>query len=301
MNINPTFVFQRARNMEVGKYNTLKVLRATSVGMYLGDEEGNDVLLPHKYIPEDIEMGADIKVFIYRDSEDRLIATTLTPAILLNQFAVLEVVATSPIGAFLDMGLEKDLFVPFREQNHKLQKGQWTPVFLYLDEQTDRLVASVKVNKFFKNLESIDLEVGQKVDLLVFEKTDLGYNVIINNLYKGLVYENEIFQRLAWGDITQGYIKTIREDGKIDVSLQPIGFLQARDEHSKTILEKLQSNNGKLEVSDSSDPILIQEQLNMSKKAFKKAIGGLYKDGLIKISEGAIELVPESEKLATKS
>lgn len=282
---------QKRRKMEVGKYNTLTVLRATSVGMYLGDEEGNDVLLPHKYIPETIEMGQNIEVFIYRDSEDRLIATTLTPSLLLNQFAVLEVVATSSIGAFLDWGLEKDLFVPFKEQNHKLQKGQWVPVHLYLDEQTDRLVASAKVNKYFKNQEITDLEEGQKVDLLVFEKTDLGYNVIINHKYKGLVYENEIFRRLAWGDITEGFIKAIREDGKIDVSLQPIGFLLARDENSKIILEKLQSSAGILHLSDASDPIEIQEQLSMSKKAFKKAIGGLYKEGVIKISEQAIELV----------
>lgn len=277
--------------MEVGKYNTLQVLRATSVGLYLGDAEGNDVLLPHKYIPESIEMGQELEVFIYRDSEDRLIATTLTPAILRDQFAILEVVATSSIGAFLDWGLEKDLFVPFKEQNHKLQTGQWVPVYLYLDEETDRLVASAKINKFFRNQESIELEENQKVDLLVFEKTDLGYNVIVNNLYKGLIYENEIFRRLAWGDQTTGYIKNIREDGKIDISLQPLGFLNARDENSKIILEKLGENGGILHLSDSSDPMDIQEQLGMSKKAFKKAIGGLYRDGLVTISEAAVERV----------
>lgn len=277
--------------MEVGKYNTLQVLRATSVGLYLGDAEGNDVLLPHKYIPENIEMGQDIEVFIYRDSEDRLIATTLTPAILRDQFAILEVVATSSIGAFLDWGLEKDLFVPFKEQNHKLQNGQWVPVYLYLDEETDRLVASAKINKFFQNQQSIELEENQKVEVLVFEKTDLGYNVIINNRYKGLIYENEIFRRLAWGDQTTAYIKTIREDGKIDVSLQPLGFLNARDENSRIILEKLRDNGGVLHLSDSSDPMDIQEQLGMSKKAFKKAIGGLYRDGLLTISEASIEAV----------
>ncbi len=278
--------------MEVGKYNTLRVLRATSVGLYLGDTEENDVLLPHKYIPENIEMGQELEVFIYRDSEDRLIATTLTPAIYLNQFAILEVVATSPIGAFLDWGLEKDLFVPFKEQQHKLQQGQWVPVYLYLDEETDRLVASAKIHKFFRNQESIDLEENQKVDLLVFEKTDMGYNVIINHLYKGLVYENEIFRRLAWGDQTTGYIKQIREDGKIDVSLQPLGFRPARDENSRIILEKLGENGGILHLSDSSDPLEIQEQLGMSKKAFKKAIGGLYREGRITLSEAFIEIKP---------
>lgn len=277
--------------MKVGEYNKLKVLRATSVGLYLGDEEDNDVLLPHKYIPESFEIGQDMEVFIYRDSEDRLIATTLTPKVLLYQFAILEVVATSSIGAFVDWGLEKDLLVPFREQNHKLATGQWTPIYLYLDKETDRLVASAKVNKFFQNEEEVTLEVGEKVTILVFEKTDLGYNVIINNTFKGLIYENEIFGRLAWGDETTAYIKKIREDGKIDVSLQPVGFKQARDKNTKKILEKLTENSGVLNLSDSSDPIDIMNQLGMSKKAFKKAIGGLYKDGTIKIDKEFISLV----------
>ncbi|MFS0491520.1 S1 RNA-binding domain-containing protein [Leadbetterella byssophila] len=277
--------------MEVGKYNVLTVLRATSVGIYLGDDEGNDVLLPHKYVPEEIEMGQEINVFVYRDSEDRIIATTLQPAIQLNQFAILEVVATSSIGAFLDWGLEKDLFVPFKEQNHKLQTGQWVPVFLYLDEETDRLVASAKINKYFQNDQISDLEPQQKVEVLVYEKTDLGYNVIIDNKYKGLIYENEIFRRLAWGDQTTAYIKNIREDGKIDVSLQPLGFLQARDENTQIILDKLSQNGGKLGLTDHSDPIDIQEHLNMSKKAFKKAIGGLYKEGKIRLDEDGISLV----------
>lgn len=278
--------------MEVGKYNVLTVLRATSVGLYLGDAEGNDVLLPHKYIPDTISMGQELEVFIYRDSEDRLIATTLTPAIFLNQFAILEVVATSSIGAFLDWGLEKDLFVPFKEQNHKLQTGQWVPVYLYLDEETDRLVASAKINKFFQNDETIELEENQKVEVLVYEKTDLGYNVVINNRYKGLIYENEIFRRLAWGDQTTAYIKTLREDGKIDVSLQPIGFLQARDENTQTILDALKEKQGKLSLTDHSDPLEIQEVLSMSKKAFKKAIGGLYREGVITLHEDHIALTP---------
>ncbi|HLO43052.1 MAG TPA: S1-like domain-containing RNA-binding protein [Leadbetterella sp.] len=276
--------------MEVGKYNTLQILRGTSVGMYLGDEEGNDVLLPHKYIPENTQIGESIEVFIYRDSEDRLIATTLKPLILLNQFAILEVVAATQFGAFLDWGLEKDLFVPFKEQNHKLQKGQWVPVYLYLDEQTDRLVASAKINKYFKNLDGVDLDEGQEVDLLVFEKTELGHNVVINNLYKGLVYENETFRRLAWGDTTKGYVKLIREEGKIDISLQPLGFLKTLEPNQKTILEKLEASGGVLNLSDSSDPIEIQEVLEMSKKSFKKAIGVLYKDKKILINKDSIVL-----------
>ena len=276
--------------MEVGKYNTLQILRGTSVGMYLGDEEGNDVLLPHKYIPENAQIGENIEVFIYRDSEDRLIATTLKPLILLNQFAILEVVAATQFGAFLDWGLEKDLFVPFKEQNHKLQKGQYVPVYLYLDEQTDRVVASAKVHKYFKNLDGVDLDEGQEVDLLVFEKTELGHNVVVNNLYKGLVYENETFRRLAWGDTTKGYVKLIRDEGKIDISLQPLGFLKTLEPNQKAILDKLQQSGGTLNLSDNSDPIEIQEVLEMSKKAFKKAIGVLYKDKKILIKDDSIVL-----------
>jgi uncharacterized protein len=276
--------------MEVGKYNTLQILRGTSVGMYLGDEEGNDVLLPHKYIPENAQIGENIEVFIYRDSEDRLIATTLKPSILLNQFAILEVVAATQFGAFLDWGLEKDLFVPFKEQNHKLQKGQYVPVYLYLDEQTDRVVASAKVHKYFKNLDGVDLDEGQEVDLLVFEKTELGHNVVVNNLYKGLVYENETFRRLAWGDTTKGYVKLIRDEGKIDISLQPLGFLKTLEPNQKAILDKLQQSGGTLNLSDNSDPIEIQEVLEMSKKAFKKAIGVLYKDKKILIKSDSIVL-----------
>jgi predicted RNA-binding protein (virulence factor B family) len=277
--------------MRVGEYNILTILRGTSVGMYLGDAEGNDVLLPHKYIPENAEIGQEIEVFIYRDSEDRIIATTLKPALTLNQFAVLEVAATSPIGAFLDWGLEKDLFVPFREQNHKLQKGQWVVIFLYLDPETDRLVGSAKINKFFKNEEGISLKVGDEVDLLVFDKTDLGHNVIINHLYKGLVYENETFRRLAWGDSTKGYIKNIREDLRIDVSLQPIGFKNTLEPNSKAILDKLQQTGGVLYLSDNSDPIEIMEMLEMSKKSFKKAVGVLYKEKRIKIDTDKISLL----------
>lgn len=276
--------------MEVGKYNTLQILRGTSVGMYLGDDEGNDVLLPHKYIPENAQIGEKIEVFIYRDSEDRLIATTLKPLILLNQFAILEVVAATQFGAFLDWGLEKDLFVPFKEQNHKLQKGQYVPVYLYLDEQTDRVVASAKVHKYFKNLDGVDLDEGQEVDLLVFEKTELGHNVVVNNLYKGLVYENETFRRLAWGDTTKGYVKLIRDEGKIDISLQPLGFLKTLEPNQKAILDKLQQSGGTLNLSDNSDPIEIQEVLEMSKKAFKKAIGVLYKDKKIIIKSDSIVL-----------
>ncbi|MGL4630341.1 MAG: CvfB family protein [Leadbetterella sp.] len=277
--------------MNVGQINKLKILRGTSVGMYLSDEEGNDVLLPHKYIPDDAVVGKEIDVFIYRDSEDRLIATNLDPLIKVGEFAVLEVVATSKFGAFLDWGLEKDLFVPFKEQNHKLQEGQYVPVYMYLDEQTDRLVASAKVNKYFKNLENIDLEEGQKVSGLVFEKTDLGYNIVINHAYKGLLYQNEIFKSFAWGDTIEAYVKKIREDGKIDLSLTPLRLVENLEKDALFIIEKLKANEGKLMLTDSSDPLEIMDHLQMSKKAFKRALGTLYKTQKVKINENDIELI----------
>jgi uncharacterized protein len=275
--------------LRLGEYNKLKVLRGTSVGFYLGDDEGNDVLLPHKYIPLESNVGDELEVFLYKDSEDRIIATTLKPAIQLHQFACLNVKDVTQVGAFLDWGLEKDLFVPFREQNQKLKAGDYTIVYLYLDEQTDRLVASCKVDKFFQK-ENIDLETGQEVDLLVMNKTDLGFNVVVNNTYRGLVYENEIFKMLAWGDETKGYVKLVREDGKIDISLKKLGY-DAIEPAEQQILDQLKAAGGSLQLNDKSDPIDIQTQLQMSKKVFKKAIGGLYRQKLIVIEDGGIKLV----------
>lgn len=275
--------------LKTGEWNTLKILRGTSVGFYLGDDEDNDVLLPHKYIPENAEVGQDIEVFLYRDSEDRIIATTLKPLIELNTFACLEVTAVSRFGAFLDWGLEKELLVPFKEQHQKLKVGDWAIAYLYLDEQTDRLVASVKVNKFLET-EQIDLEDGQGVEVLVYEKSDLGYNVIVNNQYRGLIYENEIFQRLAWGDLVQAFVKKIREDGKIDISLRPLGYENAIEPDAQRVLDMLKAAEGKLPFSDKSDPVEIQSYFEMSKKAFKKALGNLYKQKLIELGDGEIRL-----------
>lgn len=275
--------------LNLGVKNTLRVLRGTSVGMYLGDEEGNDVLLPKKYIPDDLIVGDDIEVFIYKDSEDRVIATTLEPKVKLNEFAYLQVMAVTGIGAFLEWGLEKDLFVPFKEQNRKLATGDWTAVYVYLDEETERLVGSCKVNKFFEK-ENIDLNVGDEVELFVFEETNMGMNVVINNKYKGLVYENEIFQRIKLGSYTKGYIKNIREDNRIDVSLQKQGYANI-EPNAEKIMEKLKANNGFLDITDKSDANYVMYQLEMSKKTFKKAIGGLYKQRLIRIEDDGIHLV----------
>ncbi|MFT6881085.1 MAG: putative RNA-binding protein (virulence factor B family) [Psychromonas sp.] len=276
--------------LNVGQQNILKVLRGTSVGFYLADDENNDVLLPHKYIPEGLSVGDDIDVFLYRDSEDRIIATTIEPLIKLNQFACLQVSAATGIGAFLNWGLEKDLFVPFREQNQKLREGDYTVIYLYLDKDTDRLVGSCRLNRHFE-FEDIELKEGEQVDLLILDKTDLGFNVAVNHKYRGLIYENEIFQRIAWGDSTKGFVKAVREDGKIDISLQKQGYENINEPNARKVLETLQANGGELVLSDKSDSSEIQGTLEMSKKAFKRAIGSLYKQKLITIELEGIKLV----------
>jgi predicted RNA-binding protein (virulence factor B family) len=274
--------------IEIGKYNLLNVLRHTSIGLYLGDNEGNDILLPNKYVPDNISVGDEIKVFVYKDSEDRIIATTLQPKITLHEFALLEVVMVNEFGAFLDWGLEKHLFVPFKEQAKKMEEGRFYIVFLYVDEKTDRLVASAKLNKFLSN-EELTVEEGQEVDILIGESTDLGINVIINGLHKGLVYHNELFTKVRLGETVKGYIKKIREDNKIDVGLQKQGYENV-EPNAEKILEKLKSNKGFLALTDNSSPEEILDQLEMSKKTFKKAIGLLYRNEVIRLEDKGIRL-----------
>ncbi len=273
--------------IELGKINTLEVLREVSFGLYLG-KDGDEVLLPIKYEKEEFELGDWIDVFVYLDNEGRAISTTLTPKIVLNHFAVLQVNQTTSFGAFFNMGIEKDLFVPFKEQQQKVQPGELHLVYMYLDDKTERLVGSTKTHKFF-NFDQVDLELNQEVSLLVYEKNPMGYAVVVENQYKGMIFESDIFKPLVIGSQTTGYVKHIREDHKIDLSLQKIGFDSIED-HAQTILEALKQSNGVLPFNDKSDPELIKEQLNMSKKAFKKAIGILYKKRLIVIMDQDIRL-----------
>jgi len=275
--------------IEIGNYNTLKVLRETSVGAFLGDDEGHEVLLPGKYVPTEISVDSEIEVFVYRDSEDRLVSTTLKPKIMLHQFAVLQAVMVNQIGAFLDWGLEKNLFVPFREQGTKMLKGRWYMVYLYLDEQTDRLVASSKINRFLNN-EQLTVKEGDEVDVMIWETTDLGVNVIINNLHKGLVYHNEFFAQVSPGDIRKGYISKIRDDNKIDVQLQMPGVGNIEPSAAR-ILEILKAKDGFLPLTDNSEPEEIARILEMSKKTFKKAIGSLYKQKIIMIEKNGIRFI----------
>lgn len=275
--------------INTGKYNHLRISRRTTHGAYLFDDEGNEVLLPNKYIPEDCKDGDTIEVFVYKDSEDRIVATTLKPKAVLGDFAFLKVKTVTQHGAFLDWGLEKDLFVHRNEQKSEMRQGQAYIVYLYLDEFTQRIAATEKIGKYIQN-QDLDVDVGDEVNILVFSKTELGFNVIINNRFKGLLYNNEIFRDIQVGDRLSAWVKNIREDDKIDVSLQKQG-VENIEINARRVLEVLKQNNGMLELSDNSDPQKIYSLLGMSKKTFKKAIGSLYKWHLIEIGKDNISLV----------
>lgn len=278
--------------IEIGKYNTLTIDRDTQVGLFLTDGK-DDVLLPNKYVPKVFEIGQEITVFVYLDHEERPVATTLEPYVLLNEFALLRVNYINNVGAFMDWGMEKDILVPFKEQARPMEKGKRYLVYLYMDEKTNRLVASSKTNQFLNN-ENITVEVGEEVDLIVSHITDLGINVIINEQHKGLVYKDEVYdERIRTGDRTHGFIKTIRPDGKIDVSLQKLGF-ENIEPNAEKILDELRANRGFLRLNDNSHPEDIKTVLKMSKKTFKKAVGTLYKQKLIEIKEDGIYLVKEN-------
>tara|TARA_R110002051_G_scaffold13808_4_gene45620 strand:- start:56456 stop:57292 length:837 start_codon:yes stop_codon:yes gene_type:complete len=274
--------------IELGRINNLEILRDTSVGLFLGDEEGNDVLLPNKYVPTTYEIGDNIKVFCYLDYDERPVATTLEPDIMLGEFRLLQVAEVNEFGAFMQWGLEKHLLVPFREQRVKMKEGQWYVVHCYLDERSGRLVASNKLDKFLSN-ESIDLKEWEQVDLVVTRQTDLGWEVIVNERHKGLVYFNEVFKPINIGDVIPGCIKTIRKDNKLDISLQPLGA-KVLEPAAKKIYEVLVESGGFLGLHDKSSPEEIRDVFQMSKKTFKKGLGTLYKERKIKIEPDGISL-----------
>ncbi len=274
--------------LQIGVYHTLKIDRETKVGLFLVNETDH-VLLPNKYVPNDFTIGDDMTVFVYLDHEERPVATTIKPLITLNSFAVLKVNYINKFGAFLNWGMEKDLFVPFKEQARPMEKDKRYIVTMYLDKQTGRLAASSKINQFLDK-EPLDVEVGQEVDLMVSHITEIGINVIINGKFRGLAYQNEVFETVSPGYKTKGYIKTIRPDGKIDVSFQKQGF-EAIDDSAQQVLEALKQSDGVLRLNDNSHPEEIKSVMKMSKKTFKKAIGSLYKQKLIDINNEGIQLL----------
>lgn len=280
--------------IHLGKTNTLTILRSTPPGMFLGDDENEVVLLPHKYVEPEFEIGQKVDVFVYRDSEDRLIATRLKPYAEVNQFAYLNVSEVTKIGAFLDWGLEKDLFVPFKEQKHKMIEGYNYVVYIYIDDVTERIVASSKINKFISN-EVLTVKQGDEVDLVVYNETDLGFTCIINGSHKGLIYHNDIFTDLSVGDQVKGYVKLIRENNLIDLSLQNIGFKHVLSSTEK-ILEYLNTHDGYLDLNDKSSPDLIERRFDMSKSTFKKSIGILYRQRKVTIHDDGVRIVKNNSE-----
>ena len=274
--------------IHVGEYNELEVIKELDFGIYL--REGDvEILMPTKWVPQGTKIGDFLNVFIFRDSDDRLIATTVKPLAVAESFAFLQAKQVNDIGAFLDWGMDKDLFVPFREQQNRMEPGKSYVVFVYVDDETDRLIASSKLSRFIER-EDIDVREGDIVDLLIYSETDLGFNAIVNDLYSGLIYKNEIYETIRVGDKMQGFVKRVREDNKIDLSLQKSGY-ELVDDVKWRILKLMKEENGLLPLTDNSSPEEIKAKLQISKKAFKKAVGALYKERLVKLTDKGVELI----------
>lgn len=278
--------------IKMGDYNDLQVIEEVDFGVYLGipgdgpaDEK---VLLPKKHVPEGTKIGDMLKVFIYRDSSDRIIATTLNPKAKVGEFAYLMVKDVNSQGAFLDWGLEKDLFVPFREQKTKMIEGNSYVVWIYVDDKTGRITATTKINNYL-NLKPVDVNPGDEVDLLVYKIMDIGAGVIVNNAFQGLVYKNDIYQDIFVGDRLKGYVLKVRDDDKLDITIRKPGFSKVLDAKQQ-IIEKLEANNGFLFLHDKSSAEEIYHVLHMSKRSFKEAIGMLYKEKVIDIMDTGIRL-----------
>ena len=273
---------------EIGKINTLKVVRETGNGVYLDGEQLEEILMPQKFVTANVKSAGQAEVFIYTDSEDRLVATTEQPLAKVGEFAFLKAVATNRFGVFLDWGLPKDLLVPYSEQKVKMIEGKKYLVFVYLDKLSNRIVASAKVDKFLDNTPP-EYITGQAVDILIAGETDLGYKAIVNNEHWGVLYKNQVFKPLSSGDKITGYINKIREDDKIDLLVEKPGY-EKIDSISAAILKALKENRGFIALSDNSSPEMIQSMLGISKKNFKKAIGNLYKQRIIEFKSDGIKL-----------
>lgn len=275
--------------LNLGQFNTLTAFRETDNGIYLVDDKMNEVLLPNIYVPKDIKKDDTIEVFLYNDSEDRFIATTIIPKIQLHEYALLRAKAVNDIGAFFDWGLTKDLLVPYSQQAKEIIEGRSYVVYLYVDELTQRLVGTTKIKNTFKDI-PVELEVGDEVDILAYGKSDLGISVIVDNKYRGMLFENELFEEIIYGDRKKAYVKNIRPDNKIDLSLNRLGYV-AVDDNIQRVIDELNANKGFLALHDKSSPDDIYEQLGMSKKIFKKVIGALYKQKQIEITDKGVKLL----------
>lgn len=276
----------------IGQYNDLRIITKTDVGLIL-TEGSSDVLLPYNQVPADIQVGDNLNVFVYMHKDGRLVATTRRPHACVGDFAYLTVVDATEDGAFMDIGLEKDILVPSREQKRPMFKGDSHVVYVYLDESNDRMVASSKLLNFVES-ENIDLEEGDEVSLLIVDRSDLGYNAIIDNKFIGLLYANELFDTLNPGELRNGWIKKVRVEGKIDLSLQPMGYSHILDSKN-SVMDELKESGGTIALGDKSSPDDIYDRFKISKNAFKKVIGGLYRERLIVISDHEIKLLIDEE------
>jgi len=274
--------------MQIGRINTLKIDRKTEPGLYLMAEDENVVLLPTRYITEDMEIGQEIDVFLYTDSEDRLVATTERPYAMLDELALMEVVDVTKIGAFLDWGLSKDILVPNVFQKIPFKKGEKRIVRVVYDEMTHRLAATERIYKDVVE-DASHLKLYSEVSLIVVAKTPLGFKVIVNNRYEGMLFHNEIFEKVKSGDKKTAYIKTIRKDGRLDLTLQPIGA-KKRDVSQEKVLKILNEHNGKLPYNYKSDPEEIKSAFGLSRKEFKRTLTALINGNIITLNDDGISL-----------
>lgn len=275
--------------MELGKFNTLKVVKQVEFGIYLDGGVEGEILLPARYVPEGCKPGDELRVFIYLDNEERLVATTLTPKIQVGEFAYLEVNWVNQHGAFLNWGLMKDLFVPFAEQKMKMQMGKSYIVHAHVDEESYRIMASAKVERYLAK-EQPPYKAGDEVHILIWQKTDLGFKAIVENQFAGLIYENEVFCPLHTGMELKAYVKQVRPDGKIDLTLQRSGQAHVVD-FAQTLLNYIRQQGGTTTFNDKSAAEAIYDVFGVSKKTFKRAVGDLYKKRLIELTDTGIKLV----------
>lgn len=280
--------------MELGKMQTLLANRVMDQGFYLKDAGGKEVLLPNKYVPEGFAEGDEIEVFVYLDSHQRIVATTTPPLMEVDSYAFLVVKQVSQAGYFMDLGIDKELFLPFREALWEYEVGEIILVRMVLDAVTNRLIASARINKYLSDVPHT-FKAGDKVDIMVFADHRLGYNCLINQSYSGVLYDNEVFEPLLIGDSKEAFIKRVREDGKIDLSLQPFGYRKV-ELATDIVLRYLNENGGTIDLTDKSKPEDIYDALQMSKKVFKKALGDLYKQKAVVLEKDVTRITRGTEK-----
>lgn len=279
---------EKKNSISIGQYNTLRVVREVEFGVYLDGGDRGDILMPKKYIPNNTSIGDSVEAFVYLDSEDRIIATTEKPYATVGEFAYLNVKHVSQYGAFLDWGLTKDLLVPYREQRSRMEVDKSYIVYLFYDQNSGRIAATEKINRYLDNI-APRYEQGEEVDVLICDRTPLGFRAVINNLHSGVIYNNEVNRRIAIGDRVKAYVSKVRDDDKIDLSLQPLGYGKV-DSLRDIVIRRLREHGGSMPVGDKTDPETIKVIFGCSKKAFKMTIGTLYKEGVITITADSITL-----------